>query len=108
MLRECERSGSDPREHARNRSPRRTRPRETAPRESHPGKPGSQPQPQAAGDLYAQVTPGRDAENGLCFDARVTDGEGRLYLELKDYRTSPLPYPVAEELRRPLQKLVDG
>jgi len=66
------------------------------------------PQPQPAGDLYAQVTPGRDAENGLCFDARVTDGEGRLYLELKDYRTSPLPYPVAEELRRPLQKLVDG
>ena len=65
------------------------------------------PQPQVAGDLYAQVTPGRDAENALCFDARVTDGEGRLYLELKDYRTSPLPYPVAEELRRPLQKLVE-
>ncbi len=64
-------------------------------------------QPAAGSDLFAQVTPGRNADDSLCFDARVLDSHGRLYLELKDYTTSPLPYPVEEELRRPLRRLVE-
>ncbi|NPV74744.1 MAG: SDR family oxidoreductase [Anaerolineae bacterium] len=56
--------------------------------------------------IFAQVQPRQ--ENGhLSFDAQVVDARGRLYLELKDYRTSPLPYAVESGLIEPLKKLVE-
>ena len=56
--------------------------------------------------IFAQVQP--RGENGhLSFDAQVVDSRGRLYLELKDYRTSPLPYAAESSLIEPLKKLVE-
>lgn len=56
--------------------------------------------------IFAEVLPRRENEQSL-FDARVMDAKGRLYLELKDYRTSPLPYAVEPELLKPLKKLLE-
>jgi hypothetical protein len=56
--------------------------------------------------IYAEVKPGQDEDGRMCFDARVIDAAGHLYLELHDYRTSPLPYTVEQELLKPLQELV--
>jgi Polyketide synthase dehydratase len=58
--------------------------------------------------IYAEVRPGRDAKGGLYFDARVIDGKGRVYLELNDYYTSPLPYGVEKSLLLPLKGLLEG
>lgn len=63
--------------------------------------PGSAP-------IFAEVTPHKSAEGKLSFDARVVDAEGSLFLEIKDYRTSPLPYTVEQELLAPLEPLVGG
>ena len=57
-------------------------------------------------DIYAQVQP-REDDGKARFDAQVVDARGHIYLELKDYRTSPLPYPVETDLLRPLAGLVD-
>jgi hypothetical protein len=38
----------------------------------------------------------------------VVDSKGRLYLELKDYRTSPMPHSVEASLLVPLQELMKG
>jgi len=56
--------------------------------------------------IYAEVKPVETKNEGLHFDARVVDSRGRLYLELKDYRTTPLPVPVEKSLLKPLQELV--
>jgi hypothetical protein len=57
--------------------------------------------------IYAEVRPVTD-ENGIMhFDARVVDGKGRLYLELKEYRTTPFPYSVESGLLEPLKKLLN-
>jgi hypothetical protein len=58
--------------------------------------------------IYAEVTPGAAFDGARCFNARVVDAAGRVYLELQDYQTSPLPYRVAAELLAPLRPLVDG
>jgi hypothetical protein len=42
--------------------------------------------------IYAEVTPVNDIDGSLHFDARVVDEKGNLYLDLKNYRASPLPY----------------
>jgi hypothetical protein len=55
--------------------------------------------------LYAEVRPGSTKKGELFFDARVLDGDGRLYLELEDYRTSALPYSVEQGLLAPLRPL---
>ena len=56
--------------------------------------------------IFAEVHP--TMENGsLTFDARVVDAKGHLYLEMKDYRTSPLPYSADQELTTPLKVLVE-
>jgi len=56
--------------------------------------------------IYAAVTPNQDAEGNLTFDAQVVDAKGRVYLELDNYRTSPLPYTVDEKLLVPLRRLM--
>ncbi len=57
-------------------------------------------------NIYAEVMPVQSAEHGLHFDARVVDSKGRLYLELKNYRTTPLPVSVEKDLLAPLAELV--
>jgi hypothetical protein len=56
--------------------------------------------------IYAEVNPFRDKDGSLCFDARVVDAKGRLYLDLKEYRTTPVSYSVQEELLEPLKELI--
>lgn len=58
--------------------------------------------------IYAEVTPHPSAEGSLSFDARVMDAAGNLYLEIKEYRTSPLPYPIEQELLKPFQTWMGG
>ncbi len=57
------------------------------------------------GSIYAEVRPQQDTD-GWRFCARVVDASGRVYLEMENYRTSPLPYSVREELLSPLKRLV--
>lgn len=56
--------------------------------------------------IFAEVMPsiisGRAA-----FDARVVDAKGHLYLEMKNYQTSPLPYSADQSLISPLKVLVE-
>jgi malonyl CoA-acyl carrier protein transacylase len=56
--------------------------------------------------VYAEVTPSKDADGRMCFDARVIDAKGNLFLEISDYRTSPLPYTVEDKILAPMQALV--
>jgi len=58
--------------------------------------------------IYAEVMPFQTAGDGLRFNARVVDADGKLYLELKDYRTAPLPIPVKADLMEPFKELVKG
>ena len=57
-------------------------------------------------NIYAVVIPSASANGELHFDARVVDSYGRLYLDLKDYRTSPMPDAVEPSLLAPLQELM--
>ncbi len=57
--------------------------------------------------VYAEVSPKPEESGELSFDARVIDGDGQLYLEIKDYRTSPLPYPAEDALIEPMKKLLE-
>ena len=56
--------------------------------------------------IYAEVKPFRSANGELHFDARVVDSKGRLYLELKEYCTTPLPVTVEPNLLAPLKELM--
>jgi len=56
--------------------------------------------------IYAEVKPVLSGNGELHFDARVVDSKGRLYLELKQYRTTPLPASVEPDLLAPLQELM--
>ena len=56
--------------------------------------------------IYAEVKPVQTENGGLHFNARVVDAKGRVYLELKEYRTTPLSDSVEKELLAPLQELV--
>jgi NAD(P)-dependent dehydrogenase (short-subunit alcohol dehydrogenase family) len=56
--------------------------------------------------VYAEVTPSKDADGRMCFDARVIDAKGHLFLEISDYKTSPLPYTVEDTILAPMQALV--
>ena len=57
--------------------------------------------------IYAEVKPVRTRDGAFSFDARVVDAHGRLYLEMKDYRTTPLPYAAQKELLMPLRGLFE-
>ena len=56
--------------------------------------------------IYAEVKPVYAGNGELHFDARVVDSKGRLYLELKDYRTTPMSFTVEPNLLAPLQELM--
>jgi NAD(P)-dependent dehydrogenase (short-subunit alcohol dehydrogenase family)/acyl carrier protein len=58
------------------------------------------------GAIYAEVRPVQSGNGDLHFDARVVDAKGRLYLELKEYRTTPLSDSIEKELLVPLKELV--
>jgi hypothetical protein len=57
-------------------------------------------------NIYAEVKPSASGNGELHFDARVVDSQGRLYLEMKDYRTSPIPDAVEPGLLAPLKELM--
>jgi malonyl CoA-acyl carrier protein transacylase len=56
--------------------------------------------------IYAEVKPFRSENGEMHFDARVVDSKGRLYLELKEYCTTPLPVTVEPNLLAPLKELM--
>ncbi|HWQ04001.1 MAG TPA: SDR family NAD(P)-dependent oxidoreductase [Longilinea sp.] len=58
--------------------------------------------------IFAEVSPSRLPDGSLIFDARVVDAKGRVYLEVDNYRTSPLPYSVEDGLIQPFKTLVQG
>ncbi|MEW6178372.1 MAG: SDR family NAD(P)-dependent oxidoreductase [Chloroflexota bacterium] len=64
--------------------------------------------PKAEKPLFAEVTPARSSDGTLMFNARLVDQDGRVYLEVKDYRTSALPYSVDAGLLKPMRLLVNG
>jgi malonyl CoA-acyl carrier protein transacylase len=55
--------------------------------------------------IFAEVTP-RIEEGKVCFDARVVDAKGHMYLELSNYQTAPLPYAAEPELIEPMKALL--
>jgi hypothetical protein len=55
--------------------------------------------------LYAQMEP-RPGDNDLCFDGRVVDEKGQVYLEMNGYRTARLPTSIAPEQVAPLKAAV--
>jgi len=55
--------------------------------------------------IFAEVMP-RKSEGRLSFDARVVDAKGHVFLELTNYQTSPLPYPIENRLIEPMKILV--
>ena len=57
------------------------------------------------GPLVAEVTanPGAD---GLSFNARVRDGEGKVHVELVRYRTSRMPNTLPEDEAGPFRNVV--
>jgi malonyl CoA-acyl carrier protein transacylase len=55
--------------------------------------------------IYAEVQP-VNGEDGMCFNARVVDAKGHLYLELSGYRTSPLANAAEAHLVAPFKALV--
>jgi hypothetical protein len=57
--------------------------------------------------IFAEVIPHEDEDGKLRFEARVVDAKGRLYLELKDYRTSRLPYSLPEEDLEPIRSVMN-
>ncbi len=58
-------------------------------------------------DIFAEVRP-VEVDGQISFDARVVDSKGNVYLELKNYRTSPLPYSMESKLLEPLKLLSDN
>jgi hypothetical protein len=57
--------------------------------------------------IFAEVKP-RECEGNLTFDARVLDSKGNVFVEVEDYRTSPLPFPAEESQVEPMKVLVSG
>lgn len=55
--------------------------------------------------IYADVKP-RQQDGQLCFDARVLDADGNVYLELTDYRTTPQYDRAGIELVEPMKSLI--
>jgi len=56
--------------------------------------------------IFAEVTPLHAKDGSLSFNARVLDENGNIYLEIKNYHTSPLPYAAEPELIAPLKVLL--
>lgn len=62
-------------------------------------------QPLDSAELFAEVRPHKTVDGQYCFDASVIDAKGNRYLEIRDYRTAPLPYSAEVELVQPLKVL---
>jgi hypothetical protein len=60
-----------------------------------------------AGERLAEVFVSRE-EAGLCFEARVCDGQGRVVAEIHGYRTSALPSTMDQKVLGPLQAGLTG
>jgi hypothetical protein len=58
--------------------------------------------------LYAEIEPQTGPGDEVCFDGRVVDEKGNLYLELKGYRTARLPQMVADSEVAPLKAEIEG
>ena len=56
--------------------------------------------------LYAQMEPRPGDDDDLCFDGRVVDEKGRVYLEMNGYRTARLPTSIDPEQVAPLKAAV--
>jgi len=63
------------------------------------------PRPVNGEPIFAEVHP-IHTDGALRFNARVVDGKGRVYLELRNYQTSPLPYTSDPGLLAPMRVLV--
>jgi 3-hydroxymyristoyl/3-hydroxydecanoyl-(acyl carrier protein) dehydratase len=57
--------------------------------------------------LYAEIEPQTGPGEEICFDGRVVDERGNLYLELRGYRTARLPESVADKNVAPLKVAVE-
>ncbi len=55
--------------------------------------------------IFAEVR-SNNYDGRYSFNARVVDAKGRVFLELTDYQTSPLPYQAEKDLIEPLKTLV--
>ena len=64
------------------------------------------PEAQLDGLLIAEVQPGKGDDDALSFSARVVNASGNLALEMRDYRTAPLPFQAEAELIVPFKRLV--
>jgi NAD(P)-dependent dehydrogenase (short-subunit alcohol dehydrogenase family) len=62
--------------------------------------------PEKESALYAQMEPRSGSDDELCFDGRVVDKEGRVYLEMNGYRTARLPTSIDPEQVAPLKAAV--
>jgi acyl transferase domain-containing protein/NAD(P)-dependent dehydrogenase (short-subunit alcohol dehydrogenase family) len=56
--------------------------------------------------IFAEVQPVTEDNGKRYFNARVIDSKGQIYLEIDQYRTSPLPYGVEKELLTPIETLI--
>jgi 3-oxoacyl-(acyl-carrier-protein) synthase/NAD(P)-dependent dehydrogenase (short-subunit alcohol dehydrogenase family)/uncharacterized ubiquitin-like protein YukD len=66
------------------------------------------PIPEPTGVVFAEVKPRKNDDGVTLYDARVLDAEGRVYLELENYSTEPLPYTLEETLLAPVKEWLDG
>ena len=58
-----------------------------------------------SGPLVAEVT-ANEGSDGLSFSARVRDGEGKVHVELRGYRTSRMPNTLPEDEAGPFRNVV--
>jgi hypothetical protein len=61
--------------------------------------------PESGDGLVAVARPRADGSE-LAFDCTVLDAEGRVVLEVEDYRTVVLPGPIAEDVLAPIQAVM--
>jgi hypothetical protein len=62
--------------------------------------------PEDRSTLYAQMEPRPGSDDELCFDGRVVDENGQVYLEMSGYRTARLPAPIDADQVAPLKAAV--
>jgi hypothetical protein len=62
--------------------------------------------PEAGEALYAQMEPRSGTNDELCFDGRVVDENGQVYLEMNGYRTARLPTSIDPEQVAPLKAAI--
>jgi NAD(P)-dependent dehydrogenase (short-subunit alcohol dehydrogenase family) len=70
---------------------------------SHVGRLRLLAEPAEHAELVAVARPAPDSGS---FDCEVRDATGRLILRLDDYRTVPLPQPVADDVRAPISAVL--